>query len=39
MTGIELFAYVILPISIGVIAWGTFLVTEWLSRRRHRAGE
>jgi hypothetical protein len=39
MNGIELFAYVILPVSIAGGAWCAYWVIEWRGRRRHRAGE
>jgi hypothetical protein len=39
MTGIELFAYVILPLSIGAGVWGGIFVSEWLGRRHRQAGE
>ena len=34
MTGLELFAFVVLPVAVGASAWGVILVAE---RRRGRA--
>jgi hypothetical protein len=34
MTGLELFAYVILPLSIGAGVWAAILINERLHRHR-----
>ena len=43
MTSTQLFAFVILPITIAALGWGAVLLNEWLGRRdnnrRHTPAE